>query len=311
MSAEAAVIVVTYNSADHIRECIDALRDTRVELEIVVADNASDDNTLEVLGKVDSQFALIANESNIGFAMAVNDAVARSTAPFILLLNPDCMISGVSVDTMISRLRDEPTIGILAPTIDHPGGRLSVRSAGYQPTFLRMVVHSLGLARVPVLAKVVRGFNLYPAGETYPETDVEWASGACLLVRRSTWEECGGLSERWFMYAEDIDFCRKVSLAGLRVIQTSEARALHVLGASSDHPGDSVWTLWIENLADYYRHVFRPSRLTYSAWRIATSWTYASRGVLYAIRASTPGRKQTWRREARKFFAYAKAVLHA
>jgi len=310
MTARAAVVLVTYNSAEHIENCLSPLNKIASAIEVVIVDNDSRDNTVAIAQKACLAPRVIQNTTNTGFAIAVNQAVASTSAPVVVLLNPDCIIDSVSLLALIDRLDADPTIGVIAPTIVHPDGRLAARSAGYQPSFTRMASHALGLPRLPLIGRLARGFNLFPAGETPPDTDVEWVSGACFAVRRSTWDRLGGLSERWFMYAEDLDFCRRISETGMRIVHTSRGHATHVVGASSDSGSGPIWTLWIENLADYYRLEFKPSRFTFASWKLVTASIYASRGALYQFRSYLPGRPDAgWRREADKFFAYARAVL--
>lgn len=310
MSARIAVALVTYNSADHIEDCLAALADIASELDVVIVDNNSQDDTLALAQIAQVAPRIIRNSTNAGFAISVNHAVASTSAPIIVLLNPDCIIDAPSMLALAERLETDSSIGVIAPTIEHPDGRLSVRSAGYQPTFARMLSHAFGIPRLPLIGRVAKGFNLFPAGETLPDTDVEWVSGACFAVRRSTWDTLHGLSERWFMYSEDIDFCRRVSATSARIVHTARAHATHVVGASSETSSGPVWTLWIENLADYYQHEFRPSRFTFAGWKLVTASIYASRGTVYWFRSHLQGDFHSgWKRESEKFFAYARAVL--
>ena len=310
MSNGISIVIVTYNSENYIFDCLVALKDASVPFEVIIIDNASLDSSIDIARAAMPQATIVANTDNVGFAKAVNAGVKLAAHDYFMLLNPDCRLLGAGLDELVRTLDVDRGVGIVAPAIEHPNGRLEVRSAGFQPKLPAMLVHSAGLARFPLTARHVRGFHLYPAGESGTDTEVEWVSGACFAVRRSTWENVGGLSEKWFMYAEDIQLCNRVRLAGESILHTSRAKATHVVGASSETVDGPVWTLWIENLADYYKTEFRPKPVTMLLWKAATSSIYFSRAAVYTLRSliDQPHRGQ-WRRESTKFIAYAQAVM--
>ncbi|OOB90368.1 glycosyltransferase family 2 protein [Rathayibacter sp. VKM Ac-2630] len=303
-----SVIVVTYNSAEHIVPCIGPLVDIP-DFEVIVVDNLSSDNSTSIARGL-TNVVVIANSENVGFAKAVNQAATRATGDVIILLNPDCRVAAADLRALADQVRNNSEIGVVAPTITHPDGRLEVRSAGYEPNLAHMTVHALGLGRRRIAGHLFRGFNLYAAGETAPMTRVDWVSGACFAIRTDLWWTIGGLSERWFMYAEDIDLCRRVREGGLLVVQDSTTLATHEVGASSEVATGPVFTMWIESLADYYREVYNPSATKFWAWRLIV----ASGLGLRALRFAVLGRKDRvraaiWLRESEKFRAYARAVL--
>lgn len=305
-----SVIVVAYNSEDFITASVEALKSASARIQLIVIDNSPGHESLPAVKKVNAEATLIPSPSNLGFARAVNLAFEFTEADFVMLLNPDCVIAGEDVDTLLTRIRGDSEIGIIAPTIHHPGGRLTVRSGGFEPTVRHMLSQLLGLPRWRCTAKKFRGFNLYPAGESQVETNVDWVSGACLITRRDLWKRMTGLSERWFMYAEDIEFCRRARQSGFRVVHSSRGRAEHVVGASSETASGPVWTLWIENLAEYYVQEFTPSRMSWLTWRLVAWATFWSRAQVYAFKSrSTSGDASGWSREKDKFIAYALAAL--
>lgn len=305
-----SIIMVAYNSEDFIGKSLEALSTASAALEVIVIDNSENHASLPVVSSTYPSAITIASEENLGFARAVNLAAQRASGQYIMLLNPDCVIQGDSVDALVATIRRDPQIGVLAPTIKHPSGRLSVRSAGFEPTAMNMFSQLLGLCRWRITALKFKGFNLYPAGERFEETIVDWVSGACLVTKRTLWVELAGLSERWFMYAEDIEYCRRSRDRGFSVVHTAKATAEHVVGASSETPTGPVWTLWIENLADYYVREFSPSRVDWLVWRLATWATFWSRAQVYGLKAQREKSDgANWQREREKFLAYANAAM--
>lgn len=305
-----SVVVLTYNSSADIVDCLNEIGIDDPQFEVIVIDNNSSDDSVSRVRSNFQNVKLIENTENVGFAKAVNAAVGESSGSLIALINPDCRISRESLIALM-KLFQVDQVGVAAPAISHPTGRLSVRSAGYSPTLRGMTVHATGLGRIPKASKWTRGFHLYPSAERTTLTEVDWVSGACLVTRRTIWNKLHGLSERWFMYAEDIHFCHQVQLLGYTIVHNSSVNATHVIGASSEQSSGPVWTLWIENLLDYYNTTFLPSKLRFSCWKFVTIAMFFSRALVYKLR-SFPGpanRRSAWARESEKFIAYAKAVV--
>ncbi|WP_081624103.1 glycosyltransferase family 2 protein [Arthrobacter sp. 135MFCol5.1] len=306
-----SIIIVAYNSEKFIGDSLAALQGIKSDYEIIVIDNSSNHESLPVVKSFFPDSTTIPSDTNLGFAKAVNLASRSARGDFILLLNPDCIVNGEQIDSMLSEIEANKNIGVLAPVIEHPQGRLTVRSAGYEPTARHMFFQLAGLSRWRATAGACKGFNLYPAGESSDKsTSVDWVSGACFVTPRHLWQELGGLSEKWFMYAEDIEFCRRIRSLGYDVIHSNNSRAHHVVGASSEAGSGPVWTLWIENLAEYYVQEFRPNRMTWLIWRLSVWALYWSRAQVYRVKAAIfSSRKSNWLRECEKFRAYAQAAF--
>lgn len=307
-----SVIIVTYNSASLIEGCLASLCTSASIAEVVVWDNNSNDAVAQVVqlatSSRDMPFDVLVREhdTNIGFARAVNSAVDLMSGDYLLLLNPDCIIDGAGVDSLVAQLEIDSDIGVIAPEIVHPSGRLRVKSAGFEPTSRHILSQALGL---PQVISGSRGFNLYAKGQVGDTTDVDWVSGACMLMSSDQWQKLGGLSEKWFMYAEDIDLCRRVRSSKLRVVHYSGVEASHLVGASSEADRGPAWTLWLENLYDYYRINLCKGSLDKRLWKLSFLFTFLSRALVYRVRASLRGDSRIWMRESAKFIDYARAVV--
>lgn len=307
-----SVIVVTYNSSNLIAQCVETLRSSECISEVIVWDNDSNDgpgfvvNNLVETGNFPFQISLHECDTNIGFAKAVNNAAELSSGDYLMLLNPDCLIDGDGVDKLVHELQADPGIGVIAPGITHPSGRLRVKSAGFEPTASNMLSQALGL---PQFSSAAKGFNLYAKGETGISTQVDWVSGACLLIRADRWRQLEGLSERWFMYAEDIDLCRRLRAVGLRVVHYGGVHSSHLVGASSDGNAGPAWSLWLENLYDYYILNLNRGFFDKQLWKCAMMFTFLSRAAGYRLRAFAAGPGSVdWAKESSKFLDYARAT---
>ncbi|WP_426228547.1 glycosyltransferase family 2 protein [Pseudarthrobacter sp. DSP2-3-2b1] len=307
-----SVIVVTYNSANLLTQCVESLRSSECISEVIIWDNDSKDSPALIVTKLveagNYSFDITLHEcdANIGFAKAVNSAADLTSGDYLLLLNPDCLIDGGGVDKLVHQLQIDSSIGVIAPSITHPSGRLRVKSAGFEPTASNMLSQALGL---PQFSSLSKGFNLYSKGETGTSTEVDWVSGACLLMRADRWRQLEGLSERWFMYAEDIELCRRLRAEGLRVVHYGGVHSSHLVGASSEGEAGPAWSLWLENLYDYYLVNLNRGFFDKQLWKCAMMFTFLSRALGYRLKALAAGPSSVnWAQESSKFLDYARAT---
>jgi N-acetylglucosaminyl-diphospho-decaprenol L-rhamnosyltransferase len=224
-----SIIVVTYNSGAHIDACLRSLVECpfQVDREIVVVDNASSDGTAAGIRAGWSGVRVIDAGANLGFARANNLGIQQSFGPLILLLNPDTVVPVGAIDRLVASLDARPDVAIVGPRLVNADGRAEL-------SFGRMM-SPLAELRQKFL---VRGSNraglvaMYVESATRREREVDWVSGACLLVHRSDAEAVGLMDERYFMYAEDVDFCAAVRARGRRVLFTPAAEVIHLRGQS-------------------------------------------------------------------------------
>ena len=207
------VVIVTYNSAEHLASCVGALpAGTRV----IVVDNASTDGsaaTAEQLGCV-----VIRNSENAGFGRAVNRAVREhGRAPNLLLLNPDARVDRRNLELLLAAF-DDAEVGVAGPRLTDPEGR-DQRPWWEFPAPAIAWREALGLHR----------FAKIDFGRT---ADVPFVVGACFLVRTDAFRAVGGFDERYWLYGEEVDLCRRLRDAGRRTRYVAEAHATHVGGAS-------------------------------------------------------------------------------
>jgi len=228
LHAKVDVVVVSYNSEDHLRACIEDLsRDDRYN--VIVVDNASVDGSRESIA--DLRVEILAELRNHGFSRACNKGWKQGRAPFVLFVNPDTRIDSSAVEALVRVLEGETTVGVAGPRIlDEEGG---------------LMLSQFRFPRIrSTLSEALYLYRLFPrrawATETVAESsayvraqDVEWLSGACLLVRREILNVTGGFDERFFMYSEDTELCLAVRALGLRVRFEPSAVIVHVGGGSA------------------------------------------------------------------------------
>jgi len=257
-----SIVIVTYNSMGHIDECLRSLVENRpaVDHEIVVVDNASTDGTAAAIRARWNGVRVIDAGANLGFARANNLGIQQTFGELILLLNPDTSIPAHAVDLLLGALDARPDVAIAGPRLVNADGRAEL-------SFGRMMSPLAEVRQKLLVRGSGRGgpIAMYVESMTRRERDVDWVSGACLLVRRTDAESVGLMDERYFMYAEDVDFCAAVRARGRRVLFYPAAEIVHIRGQSratasaasersyrrsqlafyeKHHPGWAPWLRW-------------------------------------------------------------------
>jgi N-acetylglucosaminyl-diphospho-decaprenol L-rhamnosyltransferase len=226
------VVVVSYNSADTLRGCVEPLVGDE-QLSLIVVDNASTDESIEAVS--DLEVSMIAIDRNLGFAHGCNRGWTSGSAPYVLFLNPDARIDKTSIRRLATVLENNPSLGLVAPRLVDREGSLEFSQRRF-PRLRSTYAQALFLHRIFNHAQwtdeVVRDPRAYERAGS-----VEWLSGACLLLRRSALERIGGWDEGFFHYGEDIDICRRLRSSGFALRYEPEAYAAHLGGASAPRAG--------------------------------------------------------------------------
>lgn len=225
-----SICIVSYNTRALLAQCLNALprADT---VEILVADNASQDGSAEMVAANFPRAHLIRNAENFFYTRAMNQCLARARGDFILLLNPDTVASPRALDALQSALEKNPAWGAAGARLEFPDGGLQPTGARF-PTARYLLYEALGInARAPNNRERAR--HLYAEWDRASEREVDAVSGACLMVRRVVLEQVGLLDERFVMYAEEVDWCKRMAARGWRVGYVPRARVTHYAEASA------------------------------------------------------------------------------
>ncbi|OZF36020.1 hypothetical protein CH296_06855 [Rhodococcus sp. 14-2496-1d] len=302
-----SVIVVTYNSKEIVGSCIEPLQN-KPAIEIIVVDNASSDGTADFVREQYPAVRVVDSGGNLGFAKGVNLGASYATGVALVLLNPDASVSHTNLLSLHRVLADNPDVGVVAPLLDHPGRGLSVREGGMSPTIWHVFCHYYGLSRIFAGRKVFRGMYILRS-QSFDSIDVDWVSGACMAVPSEVWNLHGGLSERWFMYAEDVEFCLRVRHGGKRVVICGEIEGTHGLGESSGNAApDPTNALWLTNLFELYKMEISPSRLHNVLWKMIFGGGLAARSFAIAVKMLSKRQQPSRSSDFRRFNFYLREL---
>lgn len=230
-----SVVIVSYNGADWLDRCLDALlNDARplVPLEVVVVDNGSAQPTQAVLDRWQTQVNVHRSGTNLGFGRGCNLGVELAAGSRIVLLNPDAVVRPGCIDALSRALDEHPGAGIIGGRTLRPDGTLEPSSCWGAPTLWSMFCFATGLSTALHGSRL---FDPESLGHWQRDTDreVDIVTGCLLAVGRDTWDRLGGFDERFFMYGEDADLSLRAHALGFRPRITPEAEAIHAVGISS------------------------------------------------------------------------------
>ena len=233
---EVTALLVNFNAGEELRHALQSMADEMGDRpwEGVVVDNASTDGSAEIALDFAPAVTLVRNAGNVGFGRGINQGLTRAHAPFVLIMNPDCRLEPGAVERLMGELARQPSCAIVGPRILDPDGTEQGSARGDPDMLTGVFGRSAALRRLfPALAVSERNVVPSTSVPTGGSLTVDWVSGACMLARVSALAAVGGFDERYFLYWEDADLCRRLRAAGHDVRYLPSATAVHRVGQSS------------------------------------------------------------------------------
>jgi GT2 family glycosyltransferase len=236
-TADLDIVIVSYESSHLIGACLDSIESARGELDltVTVADNASTDGTAALIRERGDSTRVIEMGSNAGFSTANNRAIAAGTARHVLVLNPDTVVNAGALESLVAFADAHPSAGVVAPRLLNADGSPQLTARAF-PTPAAAVFGR----RSPVTRWFPRNrwssrFLVERDHAGHEPFSVDWVSGAAMLVPRAVVESVGAFDEGFFLFWEDADWCRRISLAGHEVWCVPSAVVVHDEGGTRAH----------------------------------------------------------------------------
>jgi O-antigen biosynthesis protein len=281
-----SVIIVSYNVSSFLDQALATLEESArgIDHEVFVVDNASSDDSVEMVKRKHPGVKLIENRDNRGFAAANNQALGLAAGRYILLLNPDTVLRSDTIRTMIRFLDEHPEAGGAGCKVINPDGSLQLACRRGFPTpgvaFFKMV----GLSGLFPKSRTFGAYNL-----TYLDpdavTEVDAISGSFMMLRKEALDRVGLLDESFFMYGEDLDLCYRIKQAGWKIYYVPLTEIIHFKGESAR----TVPTM--KSIRDFYiaMHIFvekhHRGSFRFFPRRLLIAGIYLQMGWVYGVRA--------------------------
>ncbi len=226
-----SIVIVSFNVETLLKECLASVyrETTEAAFDIWVVDNHSRDNSVQMVKDSFPDVHLIENDRNLGFPKANNQAVARSTSDYILLLNPDTIVRDGAIDKMVRFMDEHPDVGVSGCRVLNEDGSLQLACRRSIPTPRVAFYRLTGLSRLFPNSKTMARYNLTYLDPNAPH-EVDAVSGAFLVIRRKVVDAIGVLDESFFIYGEDMDWCIRAKKAGWKVMYYPHAQIIHYKG---------------------------------------------------------------------------------
>ncbi|MBI3741598.1 MAG: glycosyltransferase family 2 protein [Chloroflexi bacterium] len=240
---DVSFIIVSWNVRDLLRQCllsvishqssvISHLATSDLRLETIVVDNASADDTVAMLRAEFPHARVIANKTNLGFSRANNLALAVARGRYFFLLNPDTELRAGALAALIEYADAHSRVGIVGPQLFYGDGTIQSSRRRF-PTLATAFLESTQLQQWFPHNRALTRYYMRDTRDDETQS-VDWINGSAMFVRREVYEQIGGFDENFFMYSEELDWCRRAQSVGWEIIYLPAAQVTHYEGKSSE-----------------------------------------------------------------------------
>lgn len=300
------IVIVSWNVSSLLADCLASIAHQRgaLPLEVIVVDSASHDDTVTMVRRDFAWVTLLAQGQNVGFARGNNIGMRHARGEYVLLLNPDTVVQPGALQRMAAYLDEQPGVGLLGPLLLNADGSIQSSRRRF-PTRLTAFFESTWLeAWAPAaMLRYFRALDL-PEGVT---VDVDWVTGAAMMVRGSVIAQVGGMDEAFFMYSEELDWCRRIKAAGWRVVYFPHAAIVHLEGRSSEQVVTARHIYFQKAKLRYFRKYH--GRLFSATLRLFLLASYAWQLLLEAAKGLLGHRRDLRRQRVASYWHVLKSGL--
>lgn len=204
-----SIVILNYKSAGLVRNCVRGIfaAQPQLDFEVIVVDNASHDGLLAWLAANYPQTKQVQLSANRGYAAGNNAGIKIAKGEYILILNPDITVLPGKLEQLVNFMEAHPTCGLAGPRLVNPDGTLQYSTYKF-PSFWLPIFRRTFLGNIPALAPWIKKYQMMDWDHKDSRT-VDWLLGACLIARQTAITQVGLMDERFFLYVEDTDWCRR------------------------------------------------------------------------------------------------------
>lgn len=230
-----SICIVNYKVEDLLRKCLNSIYESIscIAFETIIVDNNSGDGSVEMIKSIFPQANSIENKENVGFSKANNQAISIANGKYILLLNPDTIVKHHAIEKMVKFMENHQSVGILGCKLLNSDGSKKIQwtSCGSFPTLFNVFLWQSLLEKLFYKNRIF-GMRQMTYWQRDTNKEVDWISGACMLIRREVINDIGLLDESFFSYFEDTDFCYRAKKKKWIVYFLADAHIIHIGGQS-------------------------------------------------------------------------------
>lgn len=251
-----SIIIVNWNTIGELRDCLLSVEQEALDkIETIVVDNGSSDGSAGMVRKDFPWAQMIRNEENLGFSRANNQGIAASRGRYVLLLNSDCLVQKGALQGLVDFADENPDSGLFGPKILNLDGTIYFSCRRF-PTLRAGIFRNTILGKYFPKNAYTRDYLMVEWDHSEPR-DVDWLSGAALLIRRKLLDEIGVLDERFYMYCEDVDIAYRAKKNGWRAVYYPYVAIVHARARSSDKVANRM-------IIEFHKSMYRFFKKHYS-----------------------------------------------
>ncbi len=302
-------VVVNWNTVGLLDGCLSSILEHApkgLRSEIVVVDNASTDGSLQHLSAYWPSVKVIANDRNVGFCKANNQAIRATDSPYLLLVNTDARLSEGCVDAMMGYFQRDERAAVVGPRLQYADGRFQRWTAGESLSLRSCANYLLGVDHLADRFPTLR--SMYLPTDTDRPFKPGWVTSAVMLLRRAALDEIGLLDESIFVYMDDVDLCQRATDAGWNVWYAADTTVVHFMGSTSMRNTGKASPEALRSLNQWYGK--RHGRSSAWALRVLETTGFGSRAALCAV-AGLVRHDEATRSRARAHWTLAKMSLES
>ena len=264
-----SIIIVNWNTCEITLQALRSVyQETQgFDFEVILIDNNSADKSVEKIRAEFPQVQLVVNTDNLGFGRANNQGLKIAKGEYIFLLNSDTIVLNGAIQTLVKYLDEHPAVAVLGPKLLNADKTFQHSCRRRLPNPLNSFFHLFGLARLFPKSKMATNYKRY-ADDSNVTEPAEILSGAAMFFRRQVYETVGGFDERFFMYGEDVDLCKRILDAAYKIMFVHTAEIIHLGGASSKKRKTKSLINFYEAMWIYYDKHYHNQHIILFRWVI-------------------------------------------
>lgn len=261
MTLELSIIIVSWNVSKLLRDCLTSIYDTKqsLKIEVFVVDNNSSDTTVQMIKDNFPQVILYPQTENLGFAKANNIALKQAAAPLVMLLNPDTKILPNSLKTMVTYINTHSDIAVLGPMLLNKD--LQTDASCRRFPSMKTAFHQFTIVKYLKFFKPAYNQYMMKEFDHKSEKSVDQIMGACMLFKQNVIKNVGLLDENFFIFYEEVDYCRRIKQLGFEIRFIPGARIVHISDQSTEQIWDDMLFQKINSLFYYFSKIHSKTQM--------------------------------------------------
>ena len=236
---ELSIIITAYKKAELLELCINSIKKNignEIEYEIIVADSETEESTADLMRDRFPKIIFLDNKENKGFGKLVNQGIEKARGEYLFIINHDIIIKGVAIQKLLAFIKDNKSVGLVSPRLINFDGRTQISAFKFY-SWRTIIYRRTFIGKFSFAKKYLDKFLLKEETSNENIIDVDWVMGSAMMISKKAVDVVGGIDKHFFMYFEDVDWCRRFWENNYRVVYNPTVTVAHYHGKASGNKG--------------------------------------------------------------------------